>query len=1227
MFRFCRMTVVVTLIACMLVQFSLPAVASSDEYDMLRNRLKSTMTGGDMIDTSDPDIMGRTTTISTRAQNFWDSMNKDSERTHLWSDYTSTTVSSHITSTYTNIRSIAIAYETPGTTLYKNMELKQDLLEALDWMHVHRYNEEVTQYDNWWDWEVGVPQVLNEIVVLLYDELSEEQITDNMNTIHRFTPVPYGAPTRVSNTAYIVAIRGIIIKDGSQITLARDSFHESGMFEYVTQGDGFYEDGSNIAHKGHPYNGGYGLTLLNNVANYVYLLNDSSWEFDEAVVSNVFEWAYEAFEPFVYNGSFMDMVRGREIARSYAQSHNTGNRTISTFIRLAQIAPEADALKYKQMVKEWISKNTFSNYFATASLEMITLGKKIIDDQSIPPRGPLVKHKQYPNMDRIVHLQQNYGFGLSMHSNRTYNYESINHENLKGWHMGDGATYLYSSDLAQYNDDYWAAVNFKRLPGTTVDSSPRANGSGQSSYTSQSWVGGASTGGLYGAAGMDLEGSDVNSNGNRLKAKKSWFMFDDEIVALGAGISDTDGGTIETIIDNRKINAVGNNELTVNGIKKSTELDWNETMNAANWIHLEGNAPGSDISYYFPEGGAEVKGLREARTGRWSDINGRGGLTNDIERNFVTLWFDHGVNPQGENYSYVILPDKDAPQTSAYNENPDIQVLYNTEEIQAVRETDLGLLAANFWMPGQVEYMKASQPASVIVKEGTDTLDVSISDPTHTQEQIIVELSKVSTGVISQDPSITVLQTAPVKLAVNTAGTQGRTHSIKISYDPAQMDPVKKLHPVADAYVDSGHPDVNHGTSQQMVVDHSREAFLKFELPNPNGVLDEAKLYVHASMIEPGEGSVTSSVYAALDNDWIEAGEGSITWNNKPPTGLKLGEFSVNENAEWISVDVTDYIRTHLNEGHIAGFTIKQAGVIHSAVAISSKEGASEFQPYLAIKSYTFHGADLDKIHALLNGSDVLKIGTEASLTIEGLMDDGSPADLSVASITYSSSMPEVAAVDGAGTIAALKTGRTVITVTVSLDGTVRSAMVPVIVTNNGIEKMEFIAIADSYVESGYPDKNNGSNQSIIVTNNGSNRREAYFKFNIAQLQDQAQVRSAKLKFWATNSDAKGGTKEHQVLLAGNNWDEATITWNNKPVPGSVVASVNIDPGWKWYEVDVTDAIKAQLELEQTLSFHVKQDDEARYVTIFSSEKTSEQPRLVLETYSLEDGGEEPPAR
>jgi hyaluronate lyase len=164
-----------------------------------------------------------------------------------------------------------------------------------------------------------------------------------------------------------------------------------------------------------------------------------------------------------------------------------------------------------------------------------------MNDSSVTPLSELVQNKVFAGMDRIVHLRPGFGFGISMSSNRVANYESINGENLKGWHTGNGMTYLYNGDLTQFNKDYWPTVNSLRLPGTTTDGSQGA----KNRYLSpKTWVGGSSVNGLYGTAGIELD-----MDNSTLTGKKSWFMFDNKIVALGAGITANDSRNVETIVE------------------------------------------------------------------------------------------------------------------------------------------------------------------------------------------------------------------------------------------------------------------------------------------------------------------------------------------------------------------------------------------------------------------------------------------------------------------------------------------------------------------------------------------------------------------------------------------------------------------------------------------------------------------------------------------------------
>ena len=98
-----------------------------------------------------------------------------------------------------------------------------------------------------------------------------------------------------------------------------------------------------------------------------------------------------------------------------------------------------------------------------------------------------------------------------MASSRVANYESTRGENLKGWFTGEGVTYLYNDDLTHYSDNYWSTIDPYRLPGTTVDTIARTNGSGQSYRSPNNQVGGASILGLYGVAAMNLNAYGVGT--------------------------------------------------------------------------------------------------------------------------------------------------------------------------------------------------------------------------------------------------------------------------------------------------------------------------------------------------------------------------------------------------------------------------------------------------------------------------------------------------------------------------------------------------------------------------------------------------------------------------------------------------------------------------------------------------------------------------------------------
>ena len=237
--------------------------------------------------------------------------------------------------------------------------------------------------------------------------------------------------------------------------------------------------------------------------------------------------------------------------------------------------------------------------------------------------------------DRAVQHRGNYTVGIAMSSIRIGPYECVNGCNRYGWHTGDGMVYVYNDTTKYYYDQYGGTfqrfANMYRVPGTTEEDatlrqpwSERAPYFTGMTYTHNeaagkdewkqdydedgtkacSFVGGAELNREYITAAMEFEAyswteeesrqelikihnsaqPDEYAERNKMKqvlvsdlsAKKSYFLFDDEIVCVGSDIdfSTRDNG-VNTYVDNRQLRETsvsggqtvyGTDDVVVDGI-------------------------------------------------------------------------------------------------------------------------------------------------------------------------------------------------------------------------------------------------------------------------------------------------------------------------------------------------------------------------------------------------------------------------------------------------------------------------------------------------------------------------------------------------------------------------------------------------------------------------------------------------------------------------------------
>ncbi|MDX2972542.1 polysaccharide lyase 8 family protein [Kribbella solani] len=771
-----RLVLQAGLAAGALTTLGLPARAfAADEFDVLRARWVELNTGG-AIDPADPAYADALTKLTTQARNYLNTLLTAPDRAALWADLPLSPSSGNFSISYTRLKTIALARATPGTGV-QGGEL---LSSALDFLYSKAFNETLKETGNWWFWEIGSPRALLDTCLLAYDALTADQLTSHLRAVDRFVPDPNRRTNSPSlretganrvDKALIVALRGIVGKSADKLATARDALSdvaESGknsVFTYVTSGDGFYRDGSFVQHGNLAYVGTYGNVALGGVANLIALLGGSTWEITDPHRAVLLDAVDASFAPFIKDGLMMDCVSGRAISREGAGDHRNGHGTTSTVLLLASGVSEPYASRFKALAKGWITRDRLNDYLPGASIPEISRAKSLLADSAVAAASAVPRHYQFYNQDRVVHRRPGWTFAIAMSSKRMARYEWGNGENLRGWYVGDGMTYLYTDDQSQYFDAYWPTVDAQRMPGTTVSTKPRdPGGSGAGTGTVAAyaeWVGGAAYGEV-GAVGMHLINHDKS-----LQARKSWFCLRDSIVALGAGITGTDGFPVETIVENRNLHENGTAALRMDG-KVATDGTY-----APRWAHLEGVA-----GYVFPAGG-QVRVEREDRTASWSEINvgnDTGGSTTPYTRRYAKLIVEHGTATGG--YAYVLLPRATSRQMAERAADPGMSILANTVTVQAIRSHREQLTLANFWAAGQVAELTCDGPASVVVGRYGRTTTVAVSDPSRTVQTVRLIVDRRVGALQSADPAVTVVANGKqLVLDIAVGGTRGATHT------------------------------------------------------------------------------------------------------------------------------------------------------------------------------------------------------------------------------------------------------------------------------------------------------------------------------------------------------------------------------------------------------------------------------------------------------------------
>ncbi|HFJ5220184.1 TPA: polysaccharide lyase 8 family protein [Staphylococcus aureus] len=735
------------------------------DYEKLRNTWLDVNYGYDQYDESNDAMKKKFEATENEAEKLLKEMKTESGRTYLWDSAKDLdTKSADMTRTYRNIEKIAEAMKHKNTKL-NTPDNKNKVKDALEWLHKNAYGKEPDKKVadltsnfknkisrntnlNWWDYEIGTPRALTNTLLLLNADISNDEKKKYTATIKTFAPnsdkilSSVGQPEQAKggnlvDITKVKLLESIIEEDKDMMKKSIDSFNK--VFTYIQDSatdkdrNGFYKDGSYIDHKDVPYTGAYGVVLLEGISQMMPMIKETPFNDSNQNDTTLKSWIDDGFMPLIYKGEMMDLSRGRAISRENETSHTASATVMKSLLRLSDAMDESTKAKYKQIVKTSVkSDSSYNQNDYLNSYSDISKMKSLMEDSTLSTNDLTQQLKIYNDMDRVTYHNKvlDFAFGLSMTSKNVARYESINNENLKGWHTGAGMSYLYNSDVKHYRDNFWATADMKRLAGTTTLDNELLKDT-DDKKSSKTFVGGTKFDDQHASIGMDFENQDKT-----LTAKKSYFILNDKIVFLGTGIKSTDSSKNPvTTIENRKANGY----TLYTDDKQTTASDNQETHS----VFLESTDTKKNIGYHFLNK-PKITVKKESHTGKWSDIN-KSQKTEDKTDEYYEVTQKHSNSDN--KYGYVLYPglSKDVFMTK----KDEVTVVKQEDDFHVVKDNESVWAGVNyndstqtFDINGTKVEVKA-KGMFILKKKDDNTYECSFYNPESTNSASDIE-SKIS---------------------------------------------------------------------------------------------------------------------------------------------------------------------------------------------------------------------------------------------------------------------------------------------------------------------------------------------------------------------------------------------------------------------------------------------------------------------------------------------------
>lgn len=585
------------------------------------------------------------------------------------------------------LQAMAIAYRQPGNKYTGSSALLEKIQLGLDyWLRMQPTSK------NWWFNDIGAPQDYMVIVILLKDKIAKNKLLHYSSYLQDKTG---NKAHRGKNRTWVSDVtihKGCIEENINLINIGFESI-ASTIKIVAKQGDeGIKIDGSFHQHRPQIYSGGYGMSIMDDLAAYIKLSEGTSFArlFTPEKKKIIADVLLQGHRLLGYKQTFDFGTVGRNITRK----NGVNNLSVST-LELMKINDPQNASAYQA----WIEH---------------------IQGKPFPEPG----NKYFWKSNIMTQHGPNYYMSAKIVSDRSVGTECINNENFKGYNLPLGATNIVV--IGKEYKNIYPLWDWTRIPGTTAVQNQDSTFLPGYLFGTNEFGGGVSNG----KNGVIAYENDYKN----LKAKKAYFFLDDVMICLGTGIEALAPDKVVTSVNQCFLEGA----VTVNEHNKIKTYTSHVEIKNPVWVYHD------RVGYLFPQGGDITLSVQK-QSGAWKDINIDGDEKTE-QGDIFNIWFNHGRKPTNKDYYYVVVPDKSLTDFQSFVKENTFRVIKNTTQVQAIENTRKGEYAIIFYEPGSVEIhsgftLKTDKKCIIYMEKAGNSYEIAVSDPLYKQESVNLTLN------------------------------------------------------------------------------------------------------------------------------------------------------------------------------------------------------------------------------------------------------------------------------------------------------------------------------------------------------------------------------------------------------------------------------------------------------------------------------------------------------